>query len=361
MVQLTQNLIGQSPAWLVTLDAISGLAAIDKPILVVGEAGTGKTSVAGRMHFLSPRWEQTWQAVNCAALNEASLEARLFGGVNYGQAGQATSLLESADGGTLFLDNIECMSLCLQEKLCGVIETGAFLPSGTDEEISVDVRFLSASLVDLRIWAAAGRFSENLLSLLAYDVITLPPLRARKRDIIPLAEKFATKMVADLEEDSFPGFSAEVIEFMESYDWQGNIRELKAVVERAVGRAWNEDGGLAQPVSRINIDPFEAPWTLRGGRRPPVGGHAPLNSNVDLQAAQPSAAPDMSPTTAPIMAAPIMDSAGASLTERTDAFELAILKEALTHTKNHQGNAAKYLGLTYHQFRGLLRKHGLKK
>ncbi|MCF6274217.1 MAG: sigma 54-interacting transcriptional regulator, partial [Robiginitomaculum sp.] len=251
MAQLAQNLIGQSPAWLVTLDAISNLAAIDKPILVVGEPGTGKTSVAARLHFLSPRWEHTWQAVNCAAMDGVNLETRLFGGTS----ALTTSLLESADGGTLLLDNIEAMPWVVQEKLLDLIETGTFEPVGEDEKTSVDVRILSTSSVNLRLEVAAGRFSANLLSLLAYDVITLPPLRSRKRDIIPMAEKFAADMVTVLDEESFPGFSAELIEFLGDHDWPGNVRALKSVIERAVGRAWNDELGLNVPIASVNLDP----------------------------------------------------------------------------------------------------------
>jgi len=335
MAEIAQKLIGQSPAWLVTLDSISGLAAIDKPILVVGEHGTGKTSVAGRLHFLSPRWEQMWQSVNCAAMDGAKLEARIFGSTS----GLAVSMLEAADGGTLFLDNIEAMPLAVQEKLLGMMETGSFVTAG-GEEVSIDVRILSASSVDLRAEVAAERFSSNLLSVLAYDVLTLPPLRVRKTDIMPMAEKFAANMVTLLGEEGFSGFSAELIEFLQAYDWPCNVRELKSVVERAVGRAWNEEGGLSLPISSINLDPFDTPWQL-GAARPE----------------QKSVAQKGEPDIAPVA----NDVVGKSLTERTDAFELTIIQEALNHSKNHQGKAAKYLGLTYHQFRGLLRKHGLKK
>lgn len=338
MAEIAQKLIGQSPAWLVTLDSISGLAAIDKPILVVGEHGTGKTSVAGRLHFLSPRWEQMWQAVNCAAMDGAKLEARIFGSTS----GLAVSLLEAADGGTLFLDNIEAMSLAVQEKLLGVMETGSFVSVSGAEEVSVDVRILSASSVDLRTEVAAGRFSSNLLSVLAYDVITLPPLRVRKTDIMLMAEKFAADMVTLLGEESFSGFSAELIEFLQTYDWPCNVRELKSVIERAVGRAWNEEGGLGLPIASIILDPFDTPWQLNTS--PPEQKKAAQQGQQD-EASIPVA----------------NNSVGKSLTERTDAFEHTIILEALAHSKNHQGKAAQYLGLTYHQFRGLLRKHGLKK
>ncbi len=340
MADITQKLIGQSPAWLVTLDSISGLAAIDKPILVVGEHGTGKTSVARRLHFLSPRWEQVWQAVNCAAVDVSTLEARLFGS----PSGQAESLLEAADGGTLFIDNIEFMPLHVQEKLLGVIETGTFETISGDENVSVDIRILSASAVDLYAEVIAGHFSANLLSVLAFDVITLPPLRARKPDIMPMAEKFAQNMVKLLDEESFPGFSAEVIEFLQEYEWPCNVRELKSVVERAVGRAWNDEGGWGTPITSIVLDPFDTNWQLAKGRSA-TKGSVVIKDSVSLE------------NTVNIA----NDIKEMSFADRTDAFEFSLIQEALTHGKNHQGKASKYLGLTYHQFRGLLRKHGLKK
>jgi len=336
MAQHTQNLLGQSPAWLATLDAISGLAAIEKPILVVGERGTGKTLVAGRLHFLSPRWEQSWQAVNCAAFSDDGLDAHLFGAAGFNREG----LLGETQGGTLFLDNIDDMPLSVQEKLLDAIETGRVASSGGEVEAGIDIRILAASAANLPARVKAGRFNARLMDVLAFDVITLPPLRARGADILVLAEHFAGRMVIDLAEEGFPGFSAEVKEFMNSYDWPGNIRELKTVIERAIGRAWNEDGGLATPISQINIDPFAAPWRVRDG----------LGEGLKDEQTSPQQTQDTLP-----------DTQEQGFTKRTDAFELSLIQEALAFGKNHQGKAAKYLGLSYHQFRGLLRKHGLKK
>ncbi len=197
------------------------------------------------------------------------------------------------------------------------------------------MRVIGATNTDLPAAAKAGKFRADLLDRLAFDVITLPPLRVRKSDIFPLAEHFGKRMAAGLDTDSFPGFTPEVLEFLSEYEWPGNVRELKNVTERAVGRAYNEEGGLTRPIAHINIDPFEAPWRLTEKVDDDLGEKPKTPDTPDIQ--------------------------GTDFTERTNAFELALVKEALAQSKNHQGKAADYLGLTYHQFRGLLRKHGLRK
>ena len=346
MAQLSHNLIGQSPAWLATLDRISGLAAIERPILVVGEPGTGKTVVAGRLHFLSQRWEQSWQDVNCAALSEQELDTEIFGGTAFAR----DSLLERAEGGTLFIDAIETTSLRLQAKILHMLESGEYLPPDQDLKVKTDIRLIAASHLNLRVRAQAGLFNHDLIDVLGFDVITLPPLRARKIDIVPLSEHFAIRMVTDLGEDSFPGFSAEVLEFLPTYEWPGNVRELKNVIERAVARAWNDERGLSAPITQINIDPFDTPWPITAG---PLKGE-PI-------AVGPIGEPEHTDTVPEAIPKTIPEATGTSFTERADAFELSIIREALAYTNNHQGKAAQYLDLTYHQFRGLLRKHGLKK
>ncbi|HHL42286.1 MAG TPA: AAA family ATPase, partial [Hellea balneolensis] len=265
MSTIPQQLIGDSPAWLATLDQISGSAALDRSMLVVGERGTGKELVAARLHFLSPRWEQNYITVNCAALSDELLDSELFGheqGAFTGASKRRAGRFERADGGTLFLDEIATASPRVQEKLLRVIEYGEFERLGGEKTIQVNVRVIGATNVDLPAAVKAGDFRADLLDRLAFDVITLPPLRARKRDIIPLAEFFGRRMVSELGEGQFPGFTTEVMEFLMDYHWPGNVRELKNVTERAVGRAYNEEGGLERPIFKVNLDPFEAPWRL---------------------------------------------------------------------------------------------------
>jgi len=337
MASIPPQLIGQSPAWLATLDQISGSAALDRSMLVIGERGTGKELVAARLHFLSPRWEKAYIPVNCAALSDELLDSELFGheqGAFTGASKRRAGRFERADGGTLFLDEIATASARVQEKLLRVIEYGEFERLGGDQTLKVDVRVIGATNVDLPAAIKKGEFRADLLDRLAFDVITLPPLRIRKSDIFPLAEHFGRKMAAELGAESFPGFAPEVMEFLADYEWPGNVRELKNVAERAVGRSFNDEGGLDAPIRQINLDPFEAPWRLTAEEDTPT---------------EPSKTPDATIIT------------GTDFTERTHAFELSLVKEALAQSENHQGRASDYLGLTYHQFRGLLRKHGLRK
>ncbi len=338
MATIPPQLIGGSPAWLATLDQISGSAALDRSMLVVGERGTGKELVAARLHFLSPRWEQAYVTVNCAALSDELLDSELFGheaGAFTGASKRRLGRFERADKGTLFLDEIATASARVQEKLLRVIEYGEFERLGGEQTLKIDVRVIGATNVDLPSAVKNGDFRADLLDRLAFDVITLPPLRVRNADIIPLAEHFGKRMAVELGADSFPGFTQEVFEFLHEYEWPGNVRELKNVVERSVGRSFNEQNALIQPISQINLDPFEAPWRLSQDKPDDIA-----------EVSEPVTPP--TPT-------------GADFTTRTNAFELGLVNEALTYAKNHQGKAAKHLGLSYHQFRGLLRKHGLRK
>jgi len=336
MTAIPPQLIGSSPAFLATLDRVSHGAALDRSMLVVGERGTGKELIAARLHFLSPRWDKTYLAVNCAALNDDLLDSELFGheaGAFTGASKRRAGRFERADGGTLFLDEIATASPRVQEKLLRVIEYGQFERLGGDQTIMVDVRVIGATNVDLPAAVKAGEFRADLLDRLAFDVITLPPLRARKADIIPLAESFGRRMAAEIGADSFPGFSPDILAFMTEHDWPGNVRELKNVAERATGMAILDDNTFDGPISDITLDPFAAPW------RP--GAETPAQDVPDI------------PEAAPVE--------GTDFYKRVNAYELSLVTDALARNVNHQGKAADYLGLTYHSFRGLLRKHGLKK
>ncbi|HUB94306.1 MAG TPA: phage shock protein operon transcriptional activator [Stellaceae bacterium] len=318
-------LIGAAPSFQTVLAQVSQLAPLDRPVLVVGERGTGKELIATRLALLSPRWDRPFMTVNCAALAETLLDSELFGheaGAFTGAQRRRPSRFELADGGTLFLDEIAAASLSVQEKLLRVIEYGAFTRVGGNEPLSVDVRVIAATNVDLPEEAAAGRFRSDLLDRLAFDVVTLPPLAARREDIPLLADHFARAMARALGWAAFPGFAPAAMAAMAAHPWPGNVRELKNAVERSVYRA--EPGA---PIDRIVLDPFASPW------RP----HAP--------AASP-------PTTGPA-------AESGPFLERVQRLESGMLREALAQNGFNQRRAAAALGLSYHQFRHYLRKYEL--
>ena len=262
----TQHIIGEAPAFLEMLEHVSRAASLSKPVLVVGERGTGKELIASRLHFLSRRWEQPLIKVNCAALTESILESELFGheaGAFTGAARTHIGHFERADGGTLVLDELATVSLRMQEKILRVIEYGELQRVGGGDTISVDVRIVGATNADLQAMVAEGQFRDDLLDRLAFDVITVPPLRERTEDILPLAVAFAINMVSEMSLPVFPGFSVRASSALLRHDWPGNVRELKNAVERSVYRLEDKD----RQITKIAFDPFESPYRPRGARR----------------------------------------------------------------------------------------------
>lgn len=346
--------LGSSPAFLEALDAVSRVAPLDRPVLVIGERGTGKELVAARLHYLSKRWDRPFLQLNCATLTETLLETELFGheaGAFTGAQRRHQGRFELAHQGTLFLDEIATASLRVQEKLLRVIEYGSFERVGGRETIEVDVRIVAATNVDLPELAHRGQFREDLLDRLAFEVITLPPLRARREDILPLAEHFATRMTQSLKRSYFAGFAPEAEALLLGHAWPGNIRELKNVVERAVYRNTDPE----DPVTQIQLDPFASPWRPRPPRASPAppepSPQAPAAENAPAAEAQPASATDAIP--APPRDGPL------ALEEAVQAYEVAMIQRALAVNRYHQRRAAEWLGLSYHQLRGYLRKYRL--
>ena len=203
-------MIGDSSALAAALDHLSRLAPINRPVLVLGERGTGKELAAQRLHFLSSRWDAPLLKVNCAAMAETLLESELFGheaGAFTGATRSHQGRFERADGGTLFLDELATMSPRLQEKLLRLVEYGEFERVGGQKTHQVDVRVVAATNADLPAMAEAGEFRHDLLDRLSFDIVHLPPLRVRHGDTLTLAEHFAIQMSAELGWDYFPGFS----------------------------------------------------------------------------------------------------------------------------------------------------------
>jgi len=320
------NMVGQSPALQAMLSHVSALAVLNRPVLIIGERGTGKELVANRLNYLSPRWNRSFLTVNCGALSESVLDSELFGheaGAFTGATRRRASRFEVADGGTIFLDEIGNATDAVQEKLLRVIEYGSFERVGGNETIKVDVRVIAGTNADLRGQVAAGKFRADLLDRLAFDVILVPPLRERAGDVLLLAQHFATRMIAELGQDFFSGFSPAAQAQLAAHDWPGNVRELRNVVERSVYRM----ADYKKPLERVIIDPF-------------------------------------GPREAPVLAPP-PEQAPAALPERgdfralVDAYERLLLTTALEGARFNQKQAAVALGLGYHQLRNALRKHGI--
>ena len=336
-VDMTEAL-GQSEVFLDFQERLSRVAPINRPVLLIGERGTGKELAASRLHFLSGRWQSPLIALNCSALTPTLIGSELFGyekGAFSGAEKRHIGRFEAAEGGTLFLDEIGTIPMEVQEKILRTVEYGVFERVGSSESIEVDVRIVAATNADLPAMAAKGLFKPDLLDRLSFEVLFLPPLREREEDILLLANHFAIRMAVELEREDVPQFASKAIAAFETHAWPGNVRELKNVVERAVYRS---DTPL---ITDIDFNPFHSPYKRQENHR----------VEKEKNMAQP-----------PRTEAPLMDDVmELPLKAAVRKLEFALLRKALERSKYNQKRAAQMLGLTYHQFRGLYRKHGVGK
>ncbi len=330
--------IGQSGAFLDAVERASRAAPMRRPVLVIGERGTGKELIAERLHRLSNRWEEPLVVLNCAALPETLIEAELFGheaGAFTGATRARAGRFEEADRGTLFLDELATLSMGAQERLLRAVEYGEVTRIGSSRPIRVDVRIVAATNEDLPRLAKEGRFRSDLLDRLSFEVITLPPLRVREGDVSVLAEYFGRRMAAELGWEAWPGYAPHVQRQFEDYAWPGNVRELRNVVERSVYR-WDD---WEEPIGHVQFDPFDSPWK-------------PLGESVHKGTESAHKRPE------PAVKGPDYDDIS-DLRAAVDAHEKAILENALGRYRWNQRQTAKALGLTYDQLRHCIRKHGL--
>ncbi len=341
------KLIGESPAFLNVLEKVSQLAPLNKPVLIIGERGTGKELMSERLHFLSANWENTLIKLNCAAIPENLLESELFGheaGAFTGASKRHIGRFEQAHGGTLFLDEIANMSLRLQEKLLRIVEYGEFERVGGRETLQVNVRIVGAANMDLPEMVRQGKFRADLLDRLSFDVVTLPPLRYRQEDIPLLARFFATGMIKELKRDFFPGFSDSAMQALMTHDWPGNLRELKNVVERAVYQAPQDE-----VIEFIEFDPFHSPFR-------PLASEDVADTN-----ATPEESVAKQPTRAAQTVHPVTTDSPQALPQDFKAFmqqqEMEWLQKALARFHFNQRKTAQAIGLSYHQMRAYLRKY----
>ena len=332
--------IGQSMAFLDSVERTSRAAALNRPVLVIGERGTGKELVAERLHRLSPRWDGPLVIMNCAALPETLIEAELFGheaGAFTGATRARAGRFEEADGGTLFLDELGTLSAAAQDRLLRAIEYGEVTRIGSSRQIRTDVRIVAATNENLPALVAANRFRADLLDRLSFEVLTLPPLRAREGDIPVLSDHFGRRMASELDWRGWPGFSEDAMAALLTHDWPGNVRELRNVVERAVYR-WDTPD---RPIEAVQFDPFVSPWTPRGEAARSL--HGAQASSAVVQAIEHVAE----------------EQDAKDFRAACDAFEKKLLSDALQRCRFNQKLTAKALSLTYDQLRHAMRKHEL--
>ena len=342
--QHTERLLGESPSFLEVLDLISQVAPLNKPVLIVGERGTGKELIAARLHYLSGRWDQEFIKMNCAAISESLLETELFGheaGAFTGATKLHKGRFERAHKGSLFLDELATTSQLVQEKLLRIIEYGEYERVGGNKTLTTDVRLIAATNDDLPSLAKRGKFREDLLDRLAFDVITLPPLRARPDDIMILAEQFAVNMASDLGREYFPGFSDSARKVLRTYHWPGNVRELKNVVERSVYRSQDVD----ETVDVISLDPFESAFR-------PIQPSDVVTIPIDEDS-------DDAGVTKVVAPVPSLHEFPIDFRQSVQDYEVGLIKSALAASQFNQKKCAEALGVTYHQLRGYLKKYDL--
>lgn len=333
--------LGQSDVFLDFQEQLSRAAQVNRPVLIVGERGTGKELAASRLHYLSKRWDGPFVAFNCAAVSMSLIEAELFGheaGAFTGAGSRRLGRFETAHEGTLFLDEIGNTPIEAQEKILRAVEYGSFERVGSSNPTQVDVRIVGATNVNLRDRAETGLFMPDLLDRLSFEVLVIPPLRDRLDDIALLANHFAARMAMELEWGEMPEITPDALDVMVEYEWPGNVRELKNVIERAVYRS--NDFLITQ--DELILDPFEA-FSNFPKARPTRAPEREATNDSETPADSPIHIPE------PKTKKPF--------SEAVQEFELALLRDALDVTKYNQRKAADELGLTYHQFRGLYRKY----
>jgi len=304
-------MLGSSPAVRRALHAATAVARIQRPVLILGERGTGKELIARHIHEHAGDEGRPFVAMNCGAVADSLLENELFGherGSYTGADQRSPGRFEQADGGTLFLDEIGNMSLAFQQAVLRAVEYGCFQRVGSTREVRVNARIVAATNADLPALMARGAFLQDLYDRLSFEVIRIPPLRERPEDVAGLAAHFLRAFGQEFFAEAEQRFSEQALDALRAHAFPGNVRELKNLVERA---AFHDVDGV------IGVD--------------------------DL--ALPSAA--------------IPQAGSGSFKDRVASFEARVLREALDACEGNQAAAARQLQLSYHQLRYFVAKHGL--
>ena len=318
------NIIGRSEPIIEVFKLIETVARTNSTILLTGESGTGKGLVAQAIHFHSLRRDRPMVSLNCGALPEALLESELFGhmrGSFTGADANKKGLLEVAERGTIFLDEIGEMSAVMQVKLLRVLQERRFRRVGGLEELQADIRVIAATNQDLGKLVADGRFREDLFYRINVIPIALPPLRERREDIPLLAEHFLAKYAEPMGK-TVTGISRAALQALGQYDWPGNIRELENVIERAVA---------LEATPAILADSL--PAGIRGELPRPAAPVAPSDS---------------------------LPETGFDLEAHVKQIERDYIAQALQRAGGVQVKAAELLGMSFRSFRYYVKKYNLR-
>ena len=321
------NIVGSSQAMMSVFELIETIAPTGSTVLITGESGTGKELVARAIHAGSSRSDRPFVAVNCGALPDTLLESELFGHMRGAFTGADTNkkgLLEVAEKGTIFLDEIGEMSPMTQVKLLRVLQDRKFRRLGGTEEVEANIRIIAATNRDLAKMVAEGDFREDLFYRINVIPVKLPPLRERQEDVESLAEHFVGKYATLMKKD-IHGISGAAMLCLRNYGWPGNVRELENAIERAVA---------------LERTPAVLPESL------PDGVRAACAMPVSTAAAQP--AEDLA-----------LDG-GFDLEQHVQEIEREYIMEALRRSNGVKKNAAELLGLSFRQFRYLLKKYNIQ-
>lgn len=323
-----KEIVARSDKMLEVLALVEQVAPARSTVLVTGESGTGKELIARAIHNQSLRADKPFVTVNSANLPTELLEAELFGynrGAFTGAVAAKKGYFEVADEGSIFLDEIGTISLETQAKLLRVIQDRTFTPLGETTSRQVDVRIIAATNVDLKQAVEEGTFREDLYYRLNVIQISLPPLRERRDDILPLAQHFARKYATENAKQVSDHISAEVLALLEAYSWPGNVRELENVIERAVIIVRGneiERGDLRDEVLNPQMSA-----TASGGQR--------SATQIDL-------------------------SRGISFYDEVNRFQIELIKRALEITGGHQSRAARLLGMNTTTLNSKIRYYNIR-
>jgi two-component system response regulator PilR (NtrC family) len=321
------NIVGSSSAMMAVFELIQTIAPTHSTVLITGESGTGKELVARAIHAGSSRSDRPFVAVNCGALPDTLLDSELFGHMRGAFTGADTNkkgLLEVAEKGTIFLDEIGEMSPMVQVKLLRVLQERKFRRLGGTEEVEANIRIIAATNRDLSKMVAAGEFREDLFYRINVIPVKLPPLRERQEDIQALAEHFVEKYAAQMKKD-LHGISGTALTCLRNYAWPGNVRELENAIERAVA--------LERAPSVL---PDSLPEAVRDAVR------------------------SAEPASLPLQVEDLTLAGGFDLEQHVQGIEREYIMEALKRSGGVKKNAAELLGLSFRQFRYLLKKYSIQ-